>query len=907
MNRKLPAPFLLLILVACSEPFADPGTDLAATDSGTDTADTGDTSGTPSEDITVSGVTTGATGLPLAGVTVSGAGSPVVTGADGTFSLTGEGPFALTFTMEGRRTAARTYTHAVANARVGLLPVRIAQAVRADNGGTLAVGGASLVLDPGSLGTGVAAVRFDPLDLVSAGLDALPAGVLDAEGNVATVLGAAEVEFAGPAGAITLSAPASVTLPVYGNTVGSSASILKDVGGTWAVVGTADVVSVGSGFGVVFEVSEGGVYAAGRLDASGCLSGTAVTSAGAPAPAARVRAYVRPDSTAPAAFLDEVTAGADGSFCVMGSGGGTSLLVDQVDELGAVWSGVSTVTATGTDDTCGDCTDAGNVALSPAGCATGNLYGADGSALPASPFAWEEGDFVSSVVDGGAASITFYARAGNTFRLRGPGGYSKAFSVAEGTSVEAGSCTRLGNLQAPAGCVLVDVSDAGTALSGVSVATDDGAWTTTDGEGGACATTDDGSTTFTADWLVGAQPVSLSEVVTVEASAGGCESGACVEGPSFEAPEAGCVTGTVLGEGGVPAAGLTMWSSAFDSAITAADGSYTVNTAGVGTAYVWADGWAVSPVTDQAASLGCTTLNLYADAGAVPDLVVAQGPDIWQVNGDGSTTPLITDAVVSVVDIQVDGTADLLMGLLNVYTWFAETDGSNWSNFGSSSSYWSALRVSPDHTLVALQGYGSANPQVWVYEVDGTPLLQLSTTAGTDPDGLAFSSDSNWLASTRKDGAVEVSPVSGSRGPATIAPTTCAHPIWWDLDTIALDCSGDVMLYEIDGSSSVSWLNSGSAERVWGVTAAGRVVYTVDNELHMAFTDHSDDVLLHAGASGTTFARVRVTDDGLWVAAIVKDPSNGTDVLAVADQPPYKGEWLTATPSETEASIDWLE
>lgn len=71
----------------------------------------------------------------------------------------------------------------------------------------------------------------------------------------------------------------------------------------------------------------------------------------------------------------------------------------------------------------------------------------------------------------------------------------------------------------------------------MSVATDDGAWTTTDGQGGACATTDDGSTTFTADWLVGAQPVSLSEVVTVEASAGGCESGACVDGPSFEAPK----------------------------------------------------------------------------------------------------------------------------------------------------------------------------------------------------------------------------------------------------------------------------------------------------------------------------------------------------------------------------------
>jgi hypothetical protein len=65
--------------------------------------------------------------------------------------------------------------------------------------------------------------------------------------------------------------------------------------------------------------------------------------------------------------------------------------------------------------------------------------------------------------------------------------------------------------------------------------------------------------------------------------------------------------------------------------------------------------------------------------------------------------------------------------------------------------------------------------------------------------------------------------------------------------------------------------------------------------------------VLHAGSSGTTFSRVRVSADGLWVAAIVKDPTHGTDILAVADQAPYKVAWLTSTPSETEASIAWFE
>lgn len=907
MHRPQSLAFLPLLLLACSEPFAVEEDGLGTDDSATNGKDSDDTADVVADDITIAGITTGATGLPLAGVTVSGGQSSVVTGADGAFSVTAEAGASLRFSMDGRRSATRTYTHGVTQARVGLLPERVGNPVVADVGGTFTVGDASLALDAGAVTQGVAAVRFDPLDLVSAGLDALPAGVQDASGQVATVLGAVDIAFTGPEGELTLATPARVALPVHGDVTGSTADLLRDVGGSWEVVGSVSIATLGSGWGASFEVSEGGLYAIGRLDSAGCLSGVAVTNTGSPAAGARVLAYVRPDSNAPAAFLDEITAGADGSFCVMGSGGGTSLLVDYTDELGAVWSGLGTVAATGTDDTCADCTDAGNIALAPAGCATGNLYGADGSALPPSPFAWQEGGIVTSTSADGASSVTFYARAGNSFRLRGPAGLSKSFSVSEGSTVEGGTCTRLGNLQAPAGCVAVDVADAGSGLSGVSISTDDGAWTTTDGDGAACAVTEDGTTTFSADWLVGGQAVSQSEVVEVVSSAGGCESGACVEGPSFEAPEAGCVSGFIYGEGGAPASGLSVWSSAFESAVTASDGSYSLATAGVGTAYVWADGFEASAFADQAASAGCTTLNLFADAGAVPDLVVAQGSDIWRIHGDGSTTMLVTDAVVAVVDVLVDEPEDLLLGLLNVYTWGAAADGSGWSNFGSSSSYWSAMRIAPDDSFVALQGYGSTNPQVWLYTLDGDPWLQLSTTAGTDPDGLAFSPDSAWLASTRKDGAVEVTPVSGARGPATIGPTTCGHPLWWDIDTVALDCAGDVMLYEMDGSSSVSWLNSGSTERLWAVTSTGRAVYSVDNELRIATTDLTDEVVLHAGSSGTTFSRVRVSADGLWVAAIVKDPTHGTDILAVADQAPYKIAWLTSTPSETEASIAWFE
>ena len=72
----------------------------------------------------------------------------------------------------------------------------------------------------------------------------------------------------------------------------------------------------------------------------------------------------------------------------------------------------------------------------------------------------------------------------------------------------------------------------------------------------------------------------------------------------------------------------------------------------------------------------------------------------------------------------------------------------------------------------------------------------------------------------------------------------------------------------------------------------------------MADRDDASDVTLYSGAAGTTFSRVRVSADGLWIAAIVTD-GTGTDVLAVADQAPYAVSWRTSTPSEVEVGLDW--
>lgn len=910
MPCRHPSPSVLsaLLLLACSVQFDAQGDDASFLDSGVvaDSGDSGDTSVAPGG-FTVAGVVVDISGLPLGGVEIAGNGATTTTAADGKFSSTAESAFVLTFARPGLHAATRRFEATAARVRVGLQPNRVATPLDADDGGTVSVDTASMIVPPSALGAAqIATVTFDPFDLAR-GMHSLPAGVQGESGQVATIYGAVNLAFAAEGVSIAPSAAVTVNLPLLADNPGASGTLLLDVGGIWTSIGSAPITLTSQGYVASFTVTEAGTYGVGRLDTAGCLSGTVVDGNGLPAANASISSYLKPMSSGIASYLGEAVSAEDGTFCAPGAASDTTVVFEYVDAATAHWSGATASSAAGTADSCDSCTDLGNVALSLSGCATGNLYAADGSAMLPSPFFWEEGDFVSSEAD---STLTFYARAGQTFTLIGAGGLEKAFSVSSGTTVEAATCTRLGNLQATRQCVTLDVSDADGPVAGAVVYWADNeanvTWTTTGDDGTVCLPSDNGTATFTASWTDGAQSVVVTESADIDPAGGTCQVGECVAGPSLTLDGPGCVTGTILGDRGTPAEGVTVWSSSWDSTVTDASGNFSLTTAGSGVAAIWADGWPVTSFTDPGAGAECKTIQLFTDAGAPPDIVVAEDKFIWRINSDGSSDDmLVSGAVVAVLDIDVDTTADTLLALLNVYVWYGTAEGADFDNFDYPSSLWSAMRVSPDHTMVAMQGYGASNPAVWVYELDGTPRIKLSTTAATDVDGLAFSADSAWIASTRKDLAVEVTPVNGSRGPATIAPITCAKPVWFDLDTVALACEGDVYLYEMDGSSSVSWLATSANERIWAVTSNDRVVYTSDEELHSANIDLSDDVTLFTGGAGTTFSGIRATDDGTWIGAIVSDPSSGVDVLAAADQAPYSTFWLTATPTETEAAIAW--
>ena len=904
-----PLAFVALLLQACSAPFKLEGDDAVLLDSGV-TVETGDTSdsGSLPSGIHVTGVVVDELGLPLSGVTLGGDGSGT-TDTSGRFTLESKDAATLTFARAGRHTATRTFASDGRFIRVGLQPTRIATPMDADQGGVVRVAGATATVPPAALGASqLSTILFDPFDL-AAGIHSVPVGTQGADGQVATVYAAVVVAFAAQGSAISPASAIAITLPVISESPGTEGTLLREEGGVWTAVGTAAITVVGAEYVASFTVSEAGTYAVGRLDPAGCLSGTVVDGDGNPAAGATVVASLRPTAAGVASYLAETLAAEDGSFCVTGAAADTSILVDYLDATNGHWSGAVASLAAGSADTCEGCSELGTVTLSRSGCATGNLYAADGTLMPPSPFLWEEGDFAFSESD---STLTLYARAGETFHLVGPGGLSKEFAVTSGDTVEAGTCTRLGNLQATFQCVSVDVSDSSGPIVGAVVDWEDmdGAitWSTTDEAGNVCLPSDNGTRTYRASWTEGAQSVVVSESVTIPAAAGTCQAGECSVGPSLALAGPGCVTGTILGERGVPSEGVTVWSSSWDSTLTDASGTFALATAGTGVAAIWADGWPVSTFTDPGPGAECKSVQLFTDAGAPPDLLVAAGKFAWRINGDGSTDDMIVNgSVVDIHDIDVDQTANTLMALLNVYVWYGSAEGAGFDNFDYPSSLWSAVRISPDHNFVVLQGYGASNPAVWVYELDGSSRIKLSTTASEDMEGLAISTDSLTVASTRKDLSVEVTPVNGSRGPVTIASSTCAKPVWFDTDTVALACSGDAYLYEMDGSSSVSWLNTAASERIWAITSNDRVVYSSDEELHVANIDRSDDVTLFTGSAGTTFSGVRVSANGTWIGMIVNDPTAGVDVLAAADQAPYSTFWLTATPTETEAAIDWSD
>jgi hypothetical protein len=262
----------------------------------------------------------------------------------------------------------------------------------------------------------------------------------------------------------------------------------------------------------------------------------------------------------------------------------------------------------------------------------------------------------------------------------------------------------------------------------------------------------------------------------------------------------------------------------------------------------------------------------------------------------------------SAAGVWASAAADLVVALqYGVYVFAGEFDGSNYEKFDS--SYWSDARLSPDGTMVALQGYSTVNPAVSIFSPDGTLVRKISTNdAATSPGGLAWSPDSAWVASTRKDGSIEVTPVSGARGPTALADSSCAHPVWWDADTVALDCGGAIELAAMDGSGELLWLDNADVDdRVWAAASTDRVVYSTGAELHLSYIDLSDDTLLYAGSEGTTYSDVHFDGAEGWVIAVVNDPVAGTDVVAFPDLPPYEAAWLTSTPSEVEIAAGWVE
>lgn len=196
----------------------------------------------------------------------------------------------------------------------------------------------------------------------------------------------------------------------------------------------------------------------------------------------------------------------------------------------------------------------------------------------------------------------------------------------------------------------------------------------------------------------------VTESADIDPAGGTCQVGECTAGPSLTLEGPGCVTGTILGDRGTPAEGVTVWSSSWDSTVTDASGNFSLTTAGSGVAAIWADGWPVTTFTDPGAGAECKTIQLFTDAGAPPDILVAEDKYIWRINPDGSSDDmLVSGAVVAVVDIDVDSTADTLLALLNVYVWYGTAEGADFDNFDYPSSLWSAMRVSPDHTMVALK------------------------------------------------------------------------------------------------------------------------------------------------------------------------------------------------------------
>ncbi len=910
---------LLVLLVACSTPFkaqsAGPATpDDSAADSGLPDSGTDTDTDTGVVVDAVAGWVNGPDGMPLAGAVVTFGGQSVTTSVDGRFTLDPASADAeLSVSRAGSYTVTRTIGRHTAHVRIGLYPVGVGKPIVAADGGLVTAGDtSSLTIDAGALGVdGVIAATIAPFALERGGLHALPAGAATQTG-FASIVAAAAVGLEGPAGSVTASSAVSVRLKIPGGSVtGVDATLFELDGDLWTELGPATLTYGGGGPWAEFSVTAGGVYAVGTALEGGCVTVRVTDAAGAALAGLDVRVAIRPTAAVDASWISSTITDAEGRACLPAPVGTVEIQAFGAAEDGTPTFGlVVTAGTAGEADTC-DCADAGTIVMEEGGCADGNVYGGNGAKLSDTPFVWGEGDPAET---GGDGSLAFYARVGADFTLRGPGAIEKSFTPSAGTRVENGDCARLGNLQMTSQCVDANILDAnGDGLPGAVIGGGD--FEVVSGpDGDVCIEVPEGPATFIAEALVGAQTIVVSHDYTVPQSGGTCWSGTPADGPDLTLPGPGCVQGTIYDTNGLPASGLEVWSSSYDHVASSTDGSFCIETGGYGVASVWAEGYSVVTTSDSGpmvCSAACPDVSLYPEAGAVPSVVIATESGLTRIDAGGVLTTLLdvpTDHWLT-NPTDLDATeADDRIAFVHYNSLVYQSNGTVSSYSALNLGGCSAVRYSPDGAQVACLGDGGGTSVVSVADADGSNIVEVSGTAAVDPDGIAWSADGTWIASLRKDLKVEAEPADGSSSPVTIALSPCVNPVWFDEDRVAVYCSGDAYLAQIDGSGTTPWLADAALdEQIRDVGTAGRVVYTLDNELHTSEPNGTDDAILYIGSPGTTYGRVRYDSDGHWVLANVNDPAAGMDVIAVRDAVPYTFVAITNTPTEEEKGVDWVK
>lgn len=909
---------LLVLIAACSTPFkfqnAGPAApdDSAAEDSGG--PDSGHDTDTGVVVDSVTGWVNGPDGLPLAGAVVKYDDQTTTTGVDGRFAFDSAGKDAtLTLTRDGSYPVTRSIGRHTASVRVGMYPVGVGKPIVAADGGVVTAGDTSTMTIPaGALGDdGVIAAGLVPFALDRGGLQALPAGAAGVTGFV-NVVAAAAVVLDGQAGSMTAGMPIAVRLKVPGGVVtGVDMTLFTADGDHWVEAGTATLTYGGGGPWAEFSVSAGGVYAVGTPLAAGCVTVNVIDGAGKPIAGLDVRAAIRPTTAVDASWIASTISDSAGNASLPAPVGSVELQAFGTDTDGTPTFGGVLTAGTPGEPSSAECADAGTIVMQAGGCADGNVYGGNGGKLGDTPFVWGEGDPATSGADG---SLVYYARVGTDFTLRGPGGIVKTFITSAGSRIENADCARLGNLQMTSQCLEANVlDDAGDGYVGALVGGGD--FDVVSGPDGAvCLDIPDGPATLTAEALIGAQSVVLEHDYTVPKSGGTCWSGTPADGPDLTLPSGGCVQGTIYDTDGLPASGLEVWSSSYDHTTSGSDGTFCLETGGAGRASVWAAGYSVVSTDDSgpmACSAACPEVSLYPEAGAVPPVVIATEAGLTRIDAGGGLTTLLdvptNHWLAHVTDLDSTEATEQIA--------FVHYGSLVYQTYGTTSSYsaldldgWSSVRFSPDGTQVAFQGDGGGNSVVVVADADGSGPITVSGSAASAADGVAWSADGTWIASTRKDGKIETEPADASSSPVTVALSPCADPVWFDADRVAVYCAGDAYLAQMDGSGTTAWLADGALdERIRDVGTLGRVAYTLDNELHTCEPNGTDDAILYIGSPGTTYGRVRYDAGGHWVLANVDDPAAGMDVIAVRDAVPYTLVAITNTPTEEEKGVDWVK